>query len=235
MILGLMQPYFFPYLEHFRLVAACDQWVIFDTVLFRRKSWMSRNRIINRDTKWSYLSVPVAKRASLNPVFAARFGTDSWRTGVKRRLTVYAGEAPFYVDICALVDEILAPDHVTFADLNAWGLRVICRHFGISTRIERLSELGLDLPKRAAAGEWGLLVSKALGAAEYRNASGGRGLFDATQFEAEGIRLSFHEHRPVRYETGTFMPIPDLSIIDPLMWCGCDSVSGWIRNLCPSG
>ena len=230
MILGVMQPYFFPYLEHFRLIAACDRWVVFDTVAYRRKRWMSRNRIINRDTGWSYISVSVVKRATRSSVTAALLSDASWRVAVNDQLKVYAHAAPFYDETCAMVREVLAPEHATLAELNTWGLRVICGYLGIKTAIERLSEMALDLPGCAGAGEWGLLIAKALGADEYRNASGGRSLFDPTQFEAAGVRLSFHEHRPVRYATGSFAPVPDLSIIDPLMWCGREVVSGWIHD-----
>ena len=61
MRLGIMQPYFLPYLEHFRLIAACDRWIVFDTVKYSRHSWMNRNRIINREKGWVYLGVPVSK------------------------------------------------------------------------------------------------------------------------------------------------------------------------------
>ena len=227
-----MQPYFFPYIEHFRLIAACDRWVVFDTVRYRRKTWMSRNRIVNRDTGWCHVSVPVARGATRGSVAAARLGGEDWRATLDDRLRVYAHEAPFYAETRALVSEVVAPQHATLADLDTWGLRVICRHLGITTSIERLSEMALDLPERAGAGEWGLLIAKALGADEYRNASGGRALFDPVRFEAAGLRLSFHEHRTLRYETGSFTPVPDLSIIDPLMWCGRDVVRGWIHDDC---
>ena len=230
MILGIMQPYLFPYLEHFRLMAACDRWIVFDTVVYRRKTWMSRNRIINRDTGWSYISVPVVKRATRGSVAAALLSSSSWRVAIYDRLKVYAYAAPFYDETCALVRKVLAPEHATLAELNTWGLRMICRYLGIETSIERLSEMTLDLPKRAGAGEWGLLIATAVGADEYRNAAGGRSLFDAERFEATGVRLSFHEHLPVRYATGSFSPVPDLSIIDPLMWCGREVVSGWIHD-----
>jgi len=52
------------------------------------------------------------------------------------------------------------------------------------------------------------------------------------RFEAEGIRLRFHAHRSVRYATGSFAPVPDLSIIDPPMWCGRDLVNRWVRDDC---
>ena len=145
-------------------------------------------------------------------------------------MRVYAHEAPFYEETCELVREIVAPHHTTLADLNTWALRVICRYLGISTRCERLSEMMLDLPDHAGADEWGLLISKALGADEYRNASGGRELYDSERYEAAGVRLSFHEHRPLSYTTGSFAPVPDLSIIDPLMWCGREVVTGWVHD-----
>lgn len=230
MILGVMQPYFLPYLEHFKLIAACDRWVVFDTVLYRRKTWMSRNRIINRETTWSYISVPIVRGATQGPVAAANVSKTNWREDLENRLRVYAREAPFYEDTCELVRGIIAPNHTTLADLNAWGLRVICDYLGISTPCERLSEMKLDLPEHAGPDEWGLLISKALGADEYRNASGGGRLLDPARFEAAGVRLSFHEHRPVSYATGSFVPVPDLSIIDPLMWCGHEVVTGWVHD-----
>ena len=166
----------------------------------------------------------------MDSVAKARLSGEDWRATLNDRLGVYAHEAPFYAETHALVHEVVAPEHATLADLNTRGLRAICRHLGITTSIERLSELTLDLPERAGAGEWGLLIARALGADEYRNASGGRELFDPTQFKAADVRLSFHEHRPVRYATGSFTPIPDLSIIDPLMWCGREVVSGWVHD-----
>ena len=230
MILGVMQPYFFPYAEHFRLMAACDRWVVFDTVAFRRKTWMTRNKIINRDTAWNYISIPVARGATQGPVTEARLGRTHWRAALADRIRVYAHEAPFYDETCELVREVIEPGHATVADLNTWGLRVICRHLGVTTSIQRLSEMTLDLPDRAGAGEWGLLIAKALGADEYRNPSGGRSLFDTARFEAAGVRLRFHEHRSLNYATGSFASVPNLSIIDPLMWCGRDVVAGWMRN-----
>ena len=230
MIVGLMQPYFFPYLEHFRLIAACDRWVVFDTVRYRRRTWMSRNRIINRDTAWSYISASMVKWATRGPVASAALSNERWRATLDDRLKVYAYEAAFYEETCAMVRDVLAPEHVTLADLNTWGLRVICRHLGIETPLERLSEMELDLSECAGGSDWALSIGTALGADEYRNPSGGRDLYDPMRFEAAGVRLSFHEHRPVRYPTGSFAPVPDLSIIDPLMWCGREVVSGWIHD-----
>ena len=34
MRLGIMQPYFFPYLGHFSLIAAVDEWIVFDVTQY---------------------------------------------------------------------------------------------------------------------------------------------------------------------------------------------------------
>jgi len=229
-ILGIMQPYFLPYLEHFRLVRACDRWIVFDTVAYRRKTWMSRNRIINRDKEWSYVSVPVVRGANHGRVADAMLSPSDWRTDLRERLMVYANEAPYYDETCSLVERLLEPNHATLADLNTWSLREICSHLNIDTPIECLSQMNIDLPTSAGAGDWALLISQALGAAEYRNPSGGRDLFDPAKFDSSSIRLSFHEHRATSYDTGRFNYVADLSVLDPLMWCGRDAVRASLKE-----
>jgi WbqC-like protein family len=230
MILGVMQPYFVPYLEHFRLIAACDRWIVFDSVAFRRKTWMTRNRVLNRDKEWCYVSAPVVRGATQGSVAEAVLSSSDWRTDLRGRLRVYAAEAPFYEETCELVDRLIDLDHVTLADLNTWCLSEICRHLGIGTPIDRLTKMSIDLPTDAGAGQWALLISQALGATEYRNPSGGRDIFDAAEFEAASIQLSFHEHRTTSYETGGLEYVPDLSVLDPLMWAGRDQVRQWVLD-----
>ena len=60
MRLGIMQPYFFPYLGHFSLIAAADEWVVFDVTQYTPSSWMNRNRILHPVRGWKWLTVPLA-------------------------------------------------------------------------------------------------------------------------------------------------------------------------------
>jgi hypothetical protein len=43
MRVGMMQPYFFPYLGHFALIANVDSWVVFDVTQSTPNSWISCN------------------------------------------------------------------------------------------------------------------------------------------------------------------------------------------------
>ncbi|MBO6047753.1 MAG: WbqC family protein, partial [Erysipelotrichaceae bacterium] len=45
MILGMNQPYFFPYLGYFQLMNMADMFILYDDVNFIKGGWIHRNRI----------------------------------------------------------------------------------------------------------------------------------------------------------------------------------------------
>jgi hypothetical protein len=225
-----MQPYFFPYLEHFRLMASCDLWVVFDTVAYKRRSWMNRNRILDRQRGWSYVTVPVRRSPADQPVCSVGLVEDvPWANDLRDHLRVYAHEAPHYRETLALVDAVLGTAPRTLTDLNVAGLRAVAQRLGITTEIRILSELRLSLPSRAAPGEWALHIARGVGATAYRNPIGGKQLFDPSRYAAAGIELSFHEPTSIRYATGSFEFVPDLSVLDVLMWASDAELAGFMR------
>ena len=60
MKLGIMQPYFFPYIGYWQLVNLVDQFVIYDDVNYIKRGWINRNRILV-EGKALYFHVPVRK------------------------------------------------------------------------------------------------------------------------------------------------------------------------------
>ena len=46
MKLGIMQPYFFPYLGYWQLINAVDKYVIYDDVNFIKNGWINRKNIL---------------------------------------------------------------------------------------------------------------------------------------------------------------------------------------------
>ena len=219
MRLSLMQPYFFPYVQQFRHIAQCDLWVVFDTVRYRRRTWTTRNRILNREKGWSYVKVPMQHDATQETLCRAQLmDRPSALAAVLRSLEVYRGKAQFLEAARTLVSETFDFSGESIADLTTAGLRTVCAYLGIRTPIVRLSELGLQLPANAEPAEWGLLVTKALGASIYSNAPGGRSLYRPDVYERAGIQLEFYEPIDFRYETADFTFVPDLSVLDSLMW-----------------
>lgn len=228
-IAGIMQPYFFPYFEQFRLIAACDVWIVFDTPQFSRKSWITRNRILNRDKGTSYISVAVRHTGLNTCIKDAEIDADKdWRSEIMNKLKVYQSCAPHYEMVREFIGDMLGANYQTIAALNIAALKGVCGYLGLDTPILVASALALDIPSQCEPGEWALQISKALGATEYRNAAGGKALFDAKVYADNGINLSFHVHRPRTYDTGPFDFVHDLSVIDWMMWNDRATLNEWL-------
>ena len=58
MKLGIMQPYFLPYIGYWQLLNAVDRYVIYDDVNFIKGGWINRNRILQN-------GVPAYRRTSM--------------------------------------------------------------------------------------------------------------------------------------------------------------------------
>lgn len=230
MKLGIMQPYFFPYAQQFRHIAQCEQWIVFDTVKFSRKSWTSRNRVANRDTEWSYISVPVAKGATNGNIAQAEIGQTDWRSTFFNQLRSYEAVAPYYLETIGILRNCIEADVDTLGTLNTRILRTIASSLGVQTEIKQLSELELELPTAAEPGEWALIISKQMGASVYSNAPGGRHLFDSDRYLKNGVTLEFYEPAPLEYPTVGLPFVPDLAVIDTLMWLGRDGVSQFVLS-----
>ena len=229
MRVGLMQPYFFPYFEQFRLINQCDLWIVFDTVRFNRYSWMCRNRVLNRQKKWQYINVSVPKGASLTQVKDTPV-SDGWQRKFRDRLRVYQGAAPNFRAVAAMTDSIIDGHAASLADLNANGLQVVCDYLGVDTEIVRFSDLNPQIPDPPpSAGQWGHFATRMVGGTEYLNASGGRDLIDRVPFQRDGINLRFYEHLNIEYETDGFEFVPDLSIIDAMMWLPQDKLRSLVN------
>ena len=60
MKIGIMQPYFFPYIGYWQLINAVDKFVIYDNIQFTKRGWIRRNRILmNGEDKM--ISLPIKK------------------------------------------------------------------------------------------------------------------------------------------------------------------------------
>jgi WbqC-like protein len=232
MRLGIMQPYFFPYLGHFGLIASTDEWVVFDVTQYTPKTWMNRNRVLHPSGGWNYVTVPLANSSISIETHEARIlDPAAARRSVLGKLSHYKRSAPRYGAVVELVEEAFADAaDDSLARLDARGLRAVCAYLGIPFRFHFCSELGLDLPEEPGPGGWAPAICGHLRATSYVNPAGGRALFEPADFTRRGVELFFAETAPFPYETGPFGFEPGLSILDVLMWNPPERVAAAIHQ-----
>ena len=44
--LAIMQPYIFPYIGYFQLIADVDIFIVYDNIKYTKKGWINRNRML---------------------------------------------------------------------------------------------------------------------------------------------------------------------------------------------
>ena len=214
-----MQPYFFPYLGHFALIAQCEKWVVFDITQYTPKSWMSRNRVLHPRQGWNYISVPLANASiSIKTAQARILNFSDLAPSICGKLSHYRKKAPFHAPVNGWSTKSSRRRPDSLVALNVRALDCVCRHLGVRFDYALASELDLALPEIDHPGGWAPAISRLVGATEYMNPIGGRSLFRQADFDAAGIALKFLDFRNFVYPTGPYRFEQGLSILDVMMW-----------------
>ncbi len=235
MKLGVMQPYFFPYLGYFELIRRTDHWVVFDTAQYTRKSWMNRNRIHHPTSGWQYIHAPVRHTPLGSAIRSVQLmDRQGARDRLLSQLAHYRGHAPHYRQVQNVVGDAFSQSFSRTGDdsllaLDIATLASVCAYLELPFHWQLASDIDLGPLPVEHPGQWALRIAARLGASEYLNPPGGRHLFQVEEWRAAGIRLRFTNLPTLRYACHPYSFIEHLSILDVLMWCSpaqvCDALS----------
>ena len=217
MKLGMMQPYFYPYLGYWQLMNCVDEYIIYDDVNYIKGGWINRNRIKINGTP-GYFGVSVKKASQNRKINEHEISmSDSDKTSLLSKVQMAYGKAPYFKDVYELFKDTVYCDKTNLAEYLKYSNCRIAEFMGISTKIYSASELKLDHTNRAQ--ERIIDICRLRGMDEYINSIGGKGLYDKQHFSEAGINLSFLSmDADIVYPQGKGQFIPSLSILDVLMF-----------------
>lgn len=212
MKLGIMQPYFMPYIGYFQLMKAVDKYIVYDDVNYIKGGWVSRNNIlVNGEKKLFTISL---KGASPNKFFNEIEIGDDFRKLMKT-LQINYSKASHYRETMNLLEKIISYPDKQLALFIANSFREILSYLSIDTEIILSSDLQKDCSLKGK--DKVLHICDILNADTYYNAIGGQDLYDKEEFMNKGIKLYFLETQIEEYPQSSQNFIPFLSIIDVLM------------------
>jgi hypothetical protein len=227
MKVAIMQPYFFPYLGYFQLMNVVDIFVVYDNIKFTKKGWIQRNRVL-LNGKEELFSLSLKKDSDFLDIRDRRLADDYLAKNKKilRKIKSAYSNAPYFKDVFSLVEEcFLYEGHSNLFDFLLFSINVVSTFLGIKSRMITSSELeGTDSRLR---NKYRIIhLCKKLNASVYVNPIGGQQLYNKLEFEKEGLLLQFVKMREIRYpQMGSGDFIPNLSIIDVLMYNSCDDIA----------
>lgn len=207
-----MQPYLFPYLGYFQLIRAVDAFVVYDDVNYINGGWINRNSILANGDKL-LLTLPLQGASQNRLINQIELGGHH---KILKSLHQCYSKAPFFGAVYPLLEDIFAQSEHNLARFLDYQLRKICAYLGLRPKWHISSELKKNCELR---GEEKILeLCKVLGATHYINTPGGKALYDRETFAGAGLKLSFIQPRAVSYRQFDNEFLPNLSIIDVMMF-----------------
>lgn len=147
-VVAIHQPNFLPWLGYFHKLVHCDVFVFFDDVqLPRGKSFVSRV-LIKSPNGPQWLTVPVSRKGEKNLINTTQISNGSWKNKVLKSLHFNYQKAEYFEELYKGLEDIFNRDHSLLIDLNIALITFIKDFLGLSTQLQRSSEIcqGTDIP-----------------------------------------------------------------------------------------
>jgi len=204
-------------LGYFQLVQAVDDFVFYDNVMFIKKGWINRNRILLQGREFLF-TIPLEKQSQNKTI---RESSVAWETDFSGKFLAQLDsaykKAPHYANLRPLIENLFNDQPASMAELAGKSIQMVWQYLGLEKRFHYSSQM----PNNQADGRAERLIhlTKELGSSKYINALNGQSLYQKDFFAAQGIELFFIKPELTPYnQLGTAEFIPGLSMLDVLMW-----------------
>lgn len=210
---AIMQPYLFPYIGYFQLIRAADIFVVYDDAQFIKQGWINRNYILVNGQKCLF-TLHLASASTYSPINQRIIGDN--RLKLTKTIMAAYKRAPYYGEAFPLIEHVLNNPEPQLDKYLAYSLEKISRYLDIPSVFTAAS--GINIETKLKGKEKVIALCKALHAETYINAIGGRSLYDKDEFRGNRIDLYFVQTKAMKYRQYENEFVPNLSIIDVLMF-----------------
>jgi len=219
MKLGIMQPYFFPYIGYFQLIHDVNIFVVYDDVNYIKGGWVNRNYILLNGEK--HLVTLRLRKASPNKRINEIEVDGNQKKIIKTIQQAYV-RAPFYKDVYPLIEHVFKSGELNLAKFLLKSITKIVEYLEYDTHIILSSNIE---KKNGLKGQDKVLhICELFRANQYINAIGGQDLYSPAEFAANNIDLRFLECKAEPYKQFSSEFVPNLSIIDVLMFNSIEQI-----------
>lgn len=218
--IAILQSNYIPWKGYFDIMAAVDEFVIYDEVQFTRRDWRNRNKIVQHG-QVHWLTIPVLTRGSFHmAIDQVRIADPNWSQKHWTTLRHAYSKAPYFELVGPVLEDIYrrAGECQLLTEVNEILLRGIATLLGITTPMSRSQ----SVPRKSDSPTARLVeICLARNARDYLSGPAAQAYIDQQQFDAVGIRLFYADYSGYQeYSQGTAQFDHGVSIVDLLMRCG---------------
>ncbi len=216
--IAILQSNYIPWKGYFDMIAAVDEFILYDDMQYTKNDWRNRNKIKTPNgVEW--LTVPVGqniKRKIRDVVLDNKWQVKHWKS-----IEANYRRAPYYEEISNWLKPIyLGESFDSLSSLNRRLIEIICNYLEIKTKITNSWDyILIDGQSERLAN----LCAQA-GGAEYVSGPAARNYIEKQAFDNINIKLTWFDY--IGYPEhpqlwGKF--IHDVTILDLLFNCGKQS------------
>lgn len=219
--IAIVQSNYIPWKGYFDMLAAVDEFILYDDMQYTRRDWRNRNQIKTpQGVQW--LTVPVlVKGRYLQTIRETRIDGTDWAAHHWRSLVQNYRSAPHFAEISRWLEPIyLGPPVERLSQLNRTFIESICSFLGITTSITNSWDYQLSDGRSERLAD---LCTQA-GATEYVSGPAARDYIDEQVFRDRDIQLTWFDYTGYPEYPQLWGPfVHGVTILDLLFNCGKDA------------
>jgi len=217
----IVQSNYIPWKGYFDMLAAVDEFILYDDMQYTRRDWRNRNKIKTAEgAQW--LTIPVKVKGKYHQTIReTEIAGSQWAQHHWKALVQNYRPAPCFSEIADWLEPLYLSETPThLSQLNRCLIEGVCVYLGIKTTISNSWDYPLTRGKTERLAD--LCISA--GGGEYISGPAAMDYIDETVFSERGIKLTWFDY--AGYPTysqlwGDF--VHHVSILDLLFNCGNDA------------
>src|SRR5665647_658186 len=224
MKIGGMQPYFLPYIGYWQLMNAVDKFIVDDDLQFIKAGWINRNRILLNAEPF-FITIPL-KPGSHSSKIRERFISDQYfdkgADKLLKTINIAYLKAPYFNKAMPIIERCFLFKEKNLSRFIFNSIKIISEYLEITSEIIFSPQIEMDHSLKGQ--ERVIEICKNFSATSYINSFGGLELYDSKSFESSRIELKFLKSKTNEYKQFDNEFIPNLSIIDVMMFNSNDDI-----------
>lgn len=219
--IAILQSNYIPWKGYFDMIAAVDEFILYDDMQYTRRDWRNRNQIKTpQGVQW--LSVPVRVKGKYDQsIRETEIDGSVWAESHWKSIAQNYRKAPHFEEIAAIFEPFYRQRQIThLSALNRELIEAICAYLGITTKISNSWDYQLIEGKTERLAD---LCAQA-GGTEYISGPSAKDYVEEILFANMGIKLTWFDY-------AGYPEYPQLwgefthgvTILDLLFSCGKDA------------
>lgn len=189
--IAILQSNYIPWKGYFDLIAAVDEFILYDDMQYTRRDWRNRNQIKTpQGAQW--LTVPVNVKGKYHQRIrdAEIVGTE-WASTHWKSLTQNYKRASCYDEISDWLEPLYLGGHYfDLSSLNRRLIEAVCEYLGIDTKISNSWDYSLTDGRTERLAD----LCRQAGGSEYVSGPAAKDYIDESVFRDAGIDLTWFDY-----------------------------------------